>query len=714
MIDSLFTPLTADVSWQRAPPPTEKEKDDNTEQHGESAAENSPRIIPQPPPIGSAQAKTQLTMDNFTKKHKPPPSPIISSSTRSTLTNDNSSPRSQSSGSPSTSNVSPPPSPVGSPPPTFPLHATTTTTTSSSSSSSSDYIVATPRDSPSSHSSPESVLGADSFHSLHTSPSDSSEQVSDEVNTSRRPDSNDSNQDVLSQERRTTNLFRSFLASKKKKKNAVEMSTGLLYGSLPTTEELIGRRFTEQQQSALGGAQRKTSSADSLDAADTSISTAHSSSKKATVRSDRKKKKRARKKETAAERRPLMESEDNLTESQEPASPTETKLPFTFRFLQPSVYQPKPTIDSDSLFSITNTKAAMEHESEMPHPQSDFVTLTEVSEKVIKEKVKMSLEDLLQILTKMIAEEETGQHTAPIVVSEDEDLASDLIEEENKAIGDEYEEDELRYVVSERLIETRRMRRQREKKERKKTPITDAPQTVIDLEQVIVADTTQVAEGKKKKKKKRTLKKSLRSLRAFQPWRPARGSIRMEPLHLSAASDETETEDAYNEFFKRTFLHVNHFTSYESAKDYCTQLLGFIEHSKWYDTIVTAFEHHLERILREEDHLAFSEGLLAQFKGFLLNTKQSTVIPHLDLFLRELAVKGKEGRRYSAIIRQLVYSPCSEASVERLFSRIRFLVGKQRVSLQMRMLLASLYVASMIAREKKEEKDEEQQQENPQ
>ena len=400
------------------------------------------------------------------------------------------------------------------------------------------------------------------------------------------------------------------------------------------------------------------------------------------------------------------ESEENSTPASEKSS-SQIKRRISFTFMeefQDEVRSPNRSLSAaDHLFSIQATKASMSAVAEQQEVKRTEASHFD-SSKTLKEKNRMSLKDLMMILSGILSKEERGRkENDPIEVS-DSSYDYGLEDEDNRDA--EYEEENLRYDIPVHIVETRRLRRQREKEERKRRPIQSIALPPIDLlsyssESEISGSKNKADRSRKKRNHSSSDKRTRRHLSTTSRRTVSFETVIQEPLEVDEESEESEPSDSccdsehgYDELIETHNMNKHTFETTEDAQQYCSTIIQLIDHN-WHQELETAFENHLRQVLRAADYQRFGEERRARFTASLVEPSREIILD-TETYLRDQALQSKERRRFSSIIRKLVYSPCSEASVERLFSRVRLIVGKQRFSLSLKMIRASLQVCASL------------------
>ena len=113
----------------------------------------------------------------------------------------------------------------------------------------------------------------------------------------------------------------------------------------------------------------------------------------------------------------------------------------------------------------------------------------------------------------------------------------------------------------------------------------------------------------------------------------------------------------------------------------------------WYEKLARSFSNYIGRVILDDDR-EMIPSLIEIHKKTLVCDKPYTIITSLDTYLSSLMMVEQPSMVFfGCLIRQLIYAPCSESSVERVFSKLRFICGKHRYNLSLKSLNASLVVS---------------------
>ena len=270
----------------------------------------------------------------------------------------------------------------------------------------------------------------------------------------------------------------------------------------------------------------------------------------------------------------------------------------------------------------------------------------------------MSIYDLFGILQKL----EKRQESDPIMISED---SSDdgLIEEEERARDDEYEET-LRTDLSSIPVQhiTRTVTRRRARRSRTPLPV---PFVAIPNK----------PGGQKKKKKRGML---------------CRRVSKLSETHDSESHTDIENTEKLLFQEDSLLLKTPPFLKGESVRPFAKQLLDRIN-QRWPVQLPGIFQKHAESVLPTEkkQHLP---SLVQLYRQLVIQTEIPTILSDIETDIASYAAEKTEVNiLFANIFRNLVFSSCSEASVERIFSLLRCMCGKRRYNLKVASLRAALY-----------------------
>ena len=111
-------------------------------------------------------------------------------------------------------------------------------------------------------------------------------------------------------------------------------------------------------------------------------------------------------------------------------------------------------------------------------------------------------------------------------------------------------------------------------------------------------------------------------------------------------------------------------------------------HGHWYDRIIKGFQHYSQRVLRQAPP-QFLSSLLEHFSAYL-ESYSDVAGQDLDALFCSRSVDTPYTAIYSYLAHGLVSASCSEASCERCFSLLRWIVGNRRYSLSLNSLACLL------------------------
>ena len=309
---------------------------------------------------------------------------------------------------------------------------------------------------------------------------------------------------------------------------------------------------------------------------------------------------------------------------------------------------------ASNIFSVSSTKTALQpdrfnmRQEQQDMRQKETEDATQLSQ---KESRFMPLKRLLTILTEL-NQKKKAIDTVPVVISSDsEDYG--LLEAEESAKEDEFDANQRSISVS-RTILTRR-------------------------------------EARKKKHSQLDHK-------------PSTGHVTLQlssMSHYSRASslgiDSESSTDYENSalILERSPASTRHkpFHQIDEAYQFVNGLIDSLT-GNWFPSLISSFEEHIKRILPHQTDA--SPILIRKFKdSLLLKDPKANLLANGDLDMYILTFAHSDEMAdifFSRILRHLLFAPCSESSVERLFSRLRFICGKHRYNLSLPSLNAALII----------------------
>ena len=318
----------------------------------------------------------------------------------------------------------------------------------------------------------------------------------------------------------------------------------------------------------------------------------------------------------------------------------------------------------------------------------------------------MCVYDLLEILEEL--QEQERREDNPIMIEDNSSSDDGLLEEEEKAKEEEYVEMrrcEPFPVESQHLTRATARKKntqthslfhnqeelgflKRKKKNRlivkkKKKPVAHGEQSSKSDEDVGNRPTL---EKKKKKKKKGELRKE-----------SIEGEQENENSNIDTVivitDSETEWEKGEQLLGSRDILLNVTFRQREDVLQYARQIVDTFA-TKWSDKLTDIFRAHVTSVLPSEKKTEI-EALVELYKRHTVSSDIPTIITDLDTDIAGYARKRTHTSvLFALIFRSLVYSTCSEASVERLFSLLRYMSGKRRYNLNVASLRAALQIRS--------------------
>ena len=114
----------------------------------------------------------------------------------------------------------------------------------------------------------------------------------------------------------------------------------------------------------------------------------------------------------------------------------------------------------------------------------------------------------------------------------------------------------------------------------------------------------------------------------------------------------------------------------------------------WYEKLTGGFSAYIGRVILDDDKSMIPE-LIETHRKRLVSNQSSTFITSLDTYLSSLMrIENPAVVFYACLVRHIIFAPCSESSVERIFSKLRFICGKHRYNLSLKSLNASLVIDS--------------------
>ena len=396
-----------------------------------------------------------------------------------------------------------------------------------------------------------------------------------------------------------------------------------------------------------------------------------------------------------------MEKEGNLQQTTTASAASSSQKQFTYisSLLSANVASIQKQ-HSEALLSVSRFKTVFD-QTKTKTPQEKVMTTSvelpptvPIDKKEIKEKTLMQLEDLLSLVRRA-----AKQHGQPedIVIISDSETDFGLVELDQEEKEDAYIESKLldrplTRRITRQTTREERVRRMRILHKALKESVKELYGTDSKSESTQLTDTgkspsvnrsriaIKKSSGPHSANRKVSVKKSQRRLRIKARTR--------ESIHLSES--KTDDEDAAEILAKNERQSCTHLNKYSDAINFINELSKNLT-ADIYIQLTQAFVSHLKKVLSILT-VDLSQQLLQRYREWILQP-QPTILNQQETIIAEYAQTSDKGSLLlSQLIRSLVYAPCSESSVERLFSRLRFICGKRRYNLSLETINASMHV----------------------